>query len=445
MYLASRSKLFCACPAAFLAAPTPNVHVCPVCTGQPGAKPMGANRAAVEAAVRIARALGCHVEPAARVLRKHYFYPDLPTGYQRTSEPVGAGGALLGVRIRELHVEEDPGAYDPATGLVDYNRAGAPLVEIVTDPDFEDAAHARRFLGELRLVLSYLGVVREEAGIKADVNVSVAGGERIETKNVHSVRSVERVVAHEIERQSALVASGATLHRETRHWDEAAGRTVRLRAKESEADYRFIADPDVPPLDLAAVDARLPPEEAPLERRARLALLAGVDVDGASALVEERSLADAYEGAIAAGVPARLAHDFMVRDLRGELGYRSQSFSQSRVDGAALAQLLLALAAGRVTPLAARDLLRKGLDHGGLASLVEQETRAARPHGDAVLDAARAALADNPKALADYRAGKTSAAKFLVGQTMKRLQGRATPDDVQRAVERALGEASPEG
>ncbi|HWH07698.1 MAG TPA: Asp-tRNA(Asn)/Glu-tRNA(Gln) amidotransferase GatCAB subunit B, partial [Candidatus Thermoplasmatota archaeon] len=311
-YLRTRAKLFCACSADALAAPRANANVCPVCTGQPGAKPLAPNRAAFAHAVRLARALGSTLRPVVRVQRKHYFYPDLASNYQRTSEPVAEGGSLAGVRIRELHVEGDPGAFDPATGLVDDNRSGLPLVEIVTEPDFADPAHARRFLQELRLVLSYLDAWREEAGVKADCNVSVRGGERAEVKNVNSVRNVERALAHEVQRQLDARARGEPLPRETRHFDEATGRTARLRAKESEADYRHVPDPDLLPVDVAALAASLPTEEPPLARRARIARAAGVPEEDASPLLEERALADAFDLAAPRASP-QAAHAFLVR------------------------------------------------------------------------------------------------------------------------------------
>ncbi len=261
-YVRSRGKLFCTCDADFLAAREPNANVCETCTGQPGAKPMAPNPAAIEAGVRVARALGAEITPVARFLRKHYFYPDLPSNYQRTSEPFARGGSLAGVAITEIHWEEDPGSYELRDGLVDYNRSGAPLLEIVTEPDVRSPAHARELLDELRLVLAYLGVGRAEAGIKADCNVSVAGGARVEVKNVNSVRNVEAALAFEIARQREAVARGERVERETRHFDEAAMRTVRLRVKETAADYRFLDDPDLPPFAVPGTKSASPRKSA---------------------------------------------------------------------------------------------------------------------------------------------------------------------------------------
>ena len=437
VYLRTRAKLFCACSADALAAARANANVCPVCTGQPGTKPMAPNRAALAHAVRIARALGSTLRPAVRFQRKHYYYPDLASNYQRTSEPLAEGGSLLGARIRELHVEEDPGAFDSATGLVDYGRSGLPLVEIVTEPDLADAAHARRFLNELRLVLSFLGAWREDAGVKADCNVSVHGGERAEVKNVNSVRNVERAIAHEVERQLAAHARGEAQARETRHFDEATGRTTRLRAKESEADYRYLPDPDLPAVDVAGLAARVPLEEAPLARRARIASAAGVAEEDASPLLEARALADAFDLAAARASP-QAAFAFLVRDVRAELEYRGLDLADARVAGGELADLVAALHARRVTPQAATRLLREGLERGGLAAALARETAEADPEADALLAAVRQAIELNAKAVADYRAGKPAAVNFLVGQAMRALRGRADANALRALVEKAL-------
>lgn len=437
VYLRTRAKLFCACSADALGGARPNRRVCPVCTGQPGAKPMAPNRAAFEHAVRLARALGSTLQPAARVLRKHYFYPDLASNYQRTSDPVAVGGALAGARIRELHVEEDPGAFDPASGLVDYDRSGLPLVEVVTEPDFASPAHARRFLHELRLVLSYLDAWRAEAGVKADCNVSVHGGERAEVKNVNSVRNVERALEHEASRQLEAHARGERQARETRHFDEATGRTTRLRLKESEADYRHLPDPDLPPVDVAALAAALPAEEAPLARRARIAARAGVPEDDASPLLEERALADAFDAAAARASP-QAAFAFLVRDVRAELEHRALRLAASRVGIGELADLVAALEAGRVTPHVATRLLREGFDRGGLAAALAREAAQAAPEADAVAAAVRQAIEANPRAVADYRSGKATAVNFLVGQAMRALRGRGDANELRRRVEDAL-------
>ena len=423
--LATRSKLFCPCPTTG-EAPRANTRICHVCTGQPGAKPHAPNASALQGALRLARAVGAAVEPRARFLRKHYFYPDSPANYQRTSEPVARGGALAGVALWELHVEEDPGAYDPETGLVDYDRSGSPLVELVSAPEIGSPAHARRFLQELRLACSYLGLVRPDAALKADCNVSVDGGARVEVKNVNSAKNVERAIAHEIDRQAR---EGAV--RETRHFDERTGRTHAMRAKEGEADYRYLPDPDVAAVDVSALAAGLPHEEGPFERRARLAAMAAVPPEDASPLLEERALAELFERS---PTPARFR--FLVRDLRAELDFRATTLAASGVPLADLEALVAAREAERITPHVATRLLRHAFEHGGLGDALEKESGTNAGDLDATV---REVIAANPKAVADHRAGKTGAVQFLVGQAMRKLQGRGDANALRAAIERALG------
>lgn len=427
IYVATRSKLFCACPADFLAAPAANTIICHVCTAQPGAKPLAPNREALVAAIRLARALGAELSPASHFLRKHYFYPDSPANYQRTSEPIATGGALAGCALTELHVEEDPGAYDLATGHIDYNRAGAPLIELVTEPELASPAHARRALQELRLVLGYLGIGRAEAGVKADCNVSIGGGARVEVKNVHGLRNVERALAHEIERQAK---EGAI--RETRAFDETTGRTTPLRAKETDADYRYLEDPDLRPVDLAALAAAIPDEEAPLARRARIARLAGVQDEEASPLLEERSLADLFEKS-----PTRARYQFLVRDLRAELDYRATTLAASLVPATDVEALLLAREQDAITPQVATRLLRHAFDHRGLGDALALELAAGQPAND-LTATLRAVLDANPKAVADYHAGRPAAINYLVGQAMRHLKGRADANQLKAALETLL-------
>jgi aspartyl-tRNA(Asn)/glutamyl-tRNA(Gln) amidotransferase subunit B len=425
--LRTRSKLFCGCDADALASPAPNTHVCRICTGQPGAKPRAANAAALAAAVRLARALGMTIQPRARFLRKHYFYPDLASNYQRTSEPIATGGALAGCALWELHVEEDPGAYDPETGRVDYDRSGAPLVEIVSAPELTSPAHARRFLQELRLALGYLDIGRDAAGVKADCNASVGGGSRVEVKNVSGARNVERALAHEVERQRR---EGAL--RETRHFDEASGTTRPSRAKETEADYRAFPDPDLAPLDVEALAARVPDEESPFARRARLAGLVGVEEDEIAPLLEERALADLLERN-----PTRTRYQFLLRDLRAELDHRATTLAASTITPQDVEALLAARETDRIPPAVATRLLRHTFDHKGLGAALDDELRASHT-SDSADEAAAATIAANPKAVQDYHAGKPTALNYLLGQAMRHTHGRTPPDTLRAALQRQL-------
>ena len=215
-------KLFCDCPTDYYDIDTPNVNICPVCTGMPGAKPWAVNAGAVETAVMVAKLLNCKVAgKKAYVKRKHYNYPDLPSGYQRTSEPVGVDGELAGVGIWEVHFEEDPGRYDLASGRVDYNRSGVPLIEIVTAPDMKSPDEVRSFLKELLNLLKYTKRVVEVGGVmRADVNISIEGGNRVEIKNINSIKGAYKAISYEIIRQSNLRSRGGTVIQETRGFNE---------------------------------------------------------------------------------------------------------------------------------------------------------------------------------------------------------------------------------
>lgn len=441
-YLATQAKMFCGCANRFWAKDVePNTLLCPVCTAQPGAKPMAPNEAALELGLRLARALGCEVpEGPARFLRKHYFYPDLPSNYQRTSRPFALGGRVAGVALREIHWEEDPGAYDPKTGLVDFNRSGAPLVEIVTEPQVRDPAHAREVLEELRLALEYLGAL-SPAGTKADANISLAGGERVEVKNLNSARNVEAALQHEAKRQAEVLAKGGKVVRETRHFDETFARTEVLRAKESEEDYRHLPDPDLPPVDLAPlhirVSATLP--IPPFALREAWMRDLGVTREACNVLLAERGMAAAFD-AMRAEAPAREAFEFLVGDLKRELNYRGLAFHASGLAAQELGPLVAAQARGTLPRLRATALLRVRLDQGAEAFRAAWEReRAGAVGGDAVARAVAEAVQANPKAVEDYRRGRAEAANRIMGDAMKRLEGRAPPAEVRRRVLDALG------
>ncbi|MBN2454414.1 Asp-tRNA(Asn)/Glu-tRNA(Gln) amidotransferase GatCAB subunit B, partial [Candidatus Woesearchaeota archaeon] len=255
-YLAveNRTKLFCEDKIELNA--EPNTNICPICTGMPGSKPMLPNRQAVEKIVAIAAMLNCRINRRLLFQRKHYSWPDMPTGFQRTmsgsySVPVGEEGDFLGIGISDVHLEEDPARWDPETGCVDYNRSGQPLVEIVTKPDFKSAAEVREWLKKLMTTLSYIKAIDPEAGVKSDVNVSVGPAfNRVEVKNVNSFRSIVKAIEYEIMRQQAELKDGKKISQQTRAWNEKAETTAFMRSKEQAMDYMFIPEPDLPVVKL---------------------------------------------------------------------------------------------------------------------------------------------------------------------------------------------------
>jgi aspartyl-tRNA(Asn)/glutamyl-tRNA(Gln) amidotransferase subunit B len=443
--LATRTKLFSASANRF--GDEPNVHVDPVTLGLPGALPV-LNRHAVELAMRIGLALNCTVRPCT-FHRKNYFYPDLPKAYQisQYDEPLNVDGHLDlpgGVRIgvERAHLEEDTGKsthFGGASGrihgsdhsLIDYNRAGVPLVEIVSRPDIRTSEQARQYVAELRAIIAAVGASdakMEEGSMRCDVNVSVHKpgtpfGTRCEIKNVNSIRAVGRAIDHEARRQIDVLESGGTIRQETRHWDDAAGRTNTLRSKEDADDYRYFLEPDLVPLapDAAWVErvrAALPP--LPAARRAALADLTGAAVDGeAVAVVVERGQDDYVRAVADAGGDAARA-----------LTYVQQAYAEAGASPAVPAADLAALTRlerdGAVTATQAKTLLADLVAAGGGDAAAMAKARGFEAmDADALEALVDAAIAADPDAFAKYKAGEQKAMGALVGAVMKASKGKA--------------------
>ncbi len=433
--LATERKLYCDCPTNYQDVP-PNTNVCPICTGMPGSKPMPPNEQAVNAAIEIALMLGCEiiVGKSIYIQRKHYDYPDLPSGYQRTSLPIGLNGELQGVQIREVHIEEDPGQYDPTAGTVDFNRSGVPLVEIVTEPDMHSPEEARKFLRQLVRVLEYSGRVRPEAGgaMRTDTNISLEGGGRVEVKNINSVKGAYRAIKFEVMRQKAKLDRGESVTRETRAFLESQKITVPMRVKELEEDYRYIPDPDIFPLviDSARVESiSAKMFEAPHLRERRLVEQYGIDPAAASVMVSERELADIFE-AVAKEIDPKLAATWFRTKLKKVLNYMKLSAADVNFTPKQIVGLLRMVDKGEITPEQGELVLRELVKHPsdprklsrklGLKRLKPAELRAA------IAKVIRA----NPRAVKDYRAGKEEALNFLAGKVMGLTRGRADPRDI---------------
>jgi len=466
------SKMFCACAVPPPDA-APNTHTCPVCLALPGVLPT-INRAAVERVLTTGLAIGAAVPATTRWDRKSYFYPDLPKGYQISQYdlPLAAGGALafdapggpVRVRITRAHLEEDTARLVHAAGpdggrvsLVDFNRAGVPLMEIVTEPDLRTAEQARRYAEELRLLLRTIGVsdaemengqLRVEANVSLRPRGSAALGTRVEVKNMNSLRSVERAVAHEVERQGAVLAAGEPLRQETRGWDDALGATYAMRAKESSDDYRYFPEPDLPPLAidqawLARLRAALP--ELPAARRARYVDELGLPPADAEVIVRDEAMTRAFEAVVAAGpgLPTREVANLVTGDygrILKETASRNEAGLAGLADSASLAHLVGELAAGRLSRASAREVLAHHVATGeAAAATIAAGGLALIDDADAVGRLVEEAIAANPAAVADLLAGRDQAARFLVGQVMKASRGRADAALVQAALRRRLG------
>ena len=439
--LNTNSKLFCSCPTNYQSAPN-NTNICPVCLNQPGAKPYPPNQAALDNAIKVALMLGCEISnEVIYFMRKHYDYPDLSSGYQRTSVPVGIKGELNGVRIHEIHVEEDPGQYKPDRGTVDFNRSGIPLIEIVTEPDMKSPEEARNFLNELIRVLNYSGSARGEGTMRADVNISIEGGKRAEVKNVNSIRGAYKVLKFELIRQKNILRRGGEVQQETRAYLESQMITVPMRLKEDADDYRYIPDPDLPPLkiDPAYVEEirQNMPEPAHLKTE-RFVEEYGIDKKDAKVLTSELELADAFEEVckeVDANVAARLMRD----ELKRVLHYNKIQYAESKITPSDIVELINLIESKQVTPEAAHKLIEQMPGNDKTPTEIGNEMDIIGVvEDDAIVNAINQAIEENPNAVEDYKNGKDNAVNFLVGQVMRLTRGKANAGETNKMIKEKL-------
>jgi aspartyl-tRNA(Asn)/glutamyl-tRNA(Gln) amidotransferase subunit B len=448
--LKTEKKLFCDCPTAYHDTEEPNSLVCEICTGMPGVKPRPINARALESVITIAHLLKCDI-PERKIFmkRKHYNYPDLPKGYQITSEPIGEKGKFVfedgsygDIGIWEAHLEEDPGQYNLSKGVVDYNRSGVPLIEIVTAPDITSSEQARSFMKELVNMLDYSNLILGGAGIiRADVNVSINGGNRCEVKNVNSIRSIHRAIEHEIARQQSLVEKGRTIEQETRGWGDEKGETYLMRKKESAEDYRYIPDPDLPPLEpdkkfVKSLEGEKP--ETPQEMRARFKKKYGVSDKYAKVLTNNKEIAVFFEG-IASKTDSKLAAKWVCEELLAQLNYRDVMLSGTKITEEGLLELLKLVADNKVTDVIAKKLLERIIDSGeSPMGIVESEGLGAVKDEDALGKAVLDVISDNPGPVGDYKSGKKEAMNFLMGQVMRKMKGRSDAKTVVQLLQKEL-------
>ena len=468
--LLTKSKMFCGCSAEYFAAP-PNTHVCPVCLGLPGVLPV-VNRVAIEAATTTGLAFGCAIPPANKFDRKNYFYPDLPKGYQISQYdlPLAIDGTITftvdGIEqragITRVHMEEDTGknmhASDPLTGegysLVDLNRAGVPLMEIVGEPDLRSPAEASAYLTTMRQILRYLGVSSgnmEEGAFRCDANISLrpvgsaAFGAKVEIKNMNSFRSVERALAYEIERQRAILDAGGTIEQETRGWNEEQGKTLSQRTKEAANDYRYFPEPDLPPLTMdadwvEAIRARM--AELPDRRRARFLADYGLREEDARLLTEARAVAEYFEAALGDGASAeraRLTANWVTGPLFGAINDR-EAIGASPLTPARLRGLLDLLESGQINRTVAMQVFEELFDSPDedAAAIVARKGLGKVGDEGAIRAIVRTVMAEHAQAVADFRGGKVAAKGRLVGATMKALAGRGDAAVVNKVLDEEL-------
>jgi aspartyl-tRNA(Asn)/glutamyl-tRNA(Gln) amidotransferase subunit B len=459
--LATATKMFCSCALGF--GEPPNTRTCPVCLGLPGTLPV-ANRRAVHYALMIGLALGCDLAPRSLFHRKNYFYPDLPKGYQisQYDEPLCRGGRLGDVRIHRVHLEEDAAKlvhvgtsgriHGSDQSVVDFNRGGTPLVEIVTEPDLHSPEQAREWLTLLRTTMLQLGVsdVRmEEGSLRCDANVSLrpAGtaqlGTKTELKNMNSFGFLERALRAEIERQRELLDSGQAVVQETLHFDPASGTLMPLRSKEEAHDYRYFPEPDLVPVTVTdamieEAGAELP--ELPAERIERYRHELGLTADSARQLAFRVELGDYFERALAAdgqGLEAQALANWVGGELVARIGETDPA--ESKVAPEALASLVGMVSARAVTPGAAKQVLDRLASQGGdPARIVEAEELGAIAGGGELEAVVEAAIAANPEAVESLRAGRDKAIGAIIGYVMRETKGRADGGEVTRLVRAKL-------
>ncbi len=474
--LSTRSKMFCACEVVDSTASAPNSAVCPVCSGMPGTLPV-VNQKAVEFAIRVALALECQVQESSIFARKNYFYPDLPKGYQisQYERPLAVNGRLAirtsdgeqVVRIRRVHLEEDTGKLThverdgKSYSLVDLNRAGVPLLEIVSEPDLHSAEAARAYGEALRDVLRYLGVNSgdmEKGVIRFEANVSLRPaasdgkppaplGIRTEVKNLNSFRALERSILFEIQRQGAILAAGGTIDQETLGWSEARGQTYSQRSKEDAHDYRYFPEPDLPPLAvepdwIARLARELP--ELPHAKRTRFMSQYGLSSYNAWRLTEEREVADYFEQA-AKSAPPQLVANWILGELFSLLNRSTTAggaplhLSDLKVSPDSLAELVTLVNDGGINQSTAREVLAEMFGSGKAASEIVRARGVTQVSDQAFIsDLVAQALNENPKEVASYKAGKAGVANFLFGQVMRKAAGKANPQVVRAELERQL-------
>lgn len=439
--LETDSKLFCDCRTNYQNAPA-NTNICYVCLNQPGAKPYPPNEDAVNGAIKIALMLGCKIaENETYFMRKHYDYPDLSSGYQRTSIPIGYEGNLNGVRIREVHLEEDPGQYKPDLGVVDFNRSGIPLIEIVTEPDITSPEEARTFLRELIRVLEYSGSARGEGTMRADVNISLEGGKRAEIKNINSIKGAYKALKYEIIRQKNLLRRGVEIKQETRAFLESQMITVPMRLKEEADDYRYIPDPDLPPMiaeddQVEGIKENMP--EPPHIKSERFIEEYEIAEEYSKVITSELALADAYEE-VAKQVDPSFAALWMRDELKRVLNYNKMGFADSGITTANIVELLKLIQDKKVTPKAAKKIIEKMPKNlNPPAKIAEELGLIGVSDKESVLKAVGQAIDENPQAVSDYHEGKKGAMNFLIGQVMRLTRGKADPGETAKFLTEAL-------
>ena len=457
--LKTNSKMFCGCFNDF-DEKHPNINICPICIGHPGTLPT-INKKAVEAVLKLGLALNSEIPKTSKFDRKNYFYPDLPKGYQisQYDKPLIIGGELNGVKITRIHLEEDAArlvhSADGKSSLVDFNRAGVPLMELVTEPDIKNGKEAVVFAKELQLILRYLDISRadmEKGQMRIEANISVSKnselGTKVEIKNLNSFRAVQEAIDYEIKRQTKVLESGKKVIHETRGWDEIEKKTKHQRLKEESHDYRYFPEPDLPILDLTAFNLeklKVEIPELPAQKRRRISAEFILKPEQAEILVEDRSLAQYFEEAVSEldaelcgldadlrGKNIQLLYNYLVSDLRGLMNEQKITIKESNITPENFADLMVLIIKNEISSRSAKDILKEMFLTGLDPRRIIQEKGLKQVFDEKVIKKAiQEAVDENPKAVEDYKKGQENAIQFLIGKAMKKLKGRADPKNLE--------------
>lgn len=464
--LKTATKIFCGCATTFGA--EQNTHTCPVCLGLPGVLPT-INRRVVEFAIKAGLATNCKINKYSKFDRKNYYYPDLPKNWQTSQYDlpiayeghveIEVDGERKTVRLTRIHMEEDAGKLvhsgttikDSATSNVDYNRTGVPLIEIVSEPDMHSAAEARAYMEKIKSILEYIDVSNcrmEEGNLRADINVSLRPvgseklGTRTEMKNINSFKALEDAINYEIERQAEVLDDGGKIIQETRTWNPEKGITQSMRSKENAHDYRYMPEPDLPPIittdeEIEAFRKSLP--ELPDARRARLINDLGLSEYDAGIITSSRAMAEYFDTVVAGGADAKLAANWIMSDLSKNLNAENLTIENSPVDAKRLAEMILLIQKGTISGKIAKTVfVEMWKSQDSPAKIVKDKGLVQITDTAEIEKIVDEIISKNPKAVEEYRAGKKKAIGSLVGQIMKATKGKANPQMVNQLLAKKL-------
>lgn len=464
--LKSKTKIFCNCSTSFGA--KPNEHTCPICTGMPGTLPM-LNKEVVNLAIKAGTALGCTINKYSKMDRKNYFYPDLPKAFQTSQydHPICSGGLVefdyegkhVKVRLNRIHIEEDAGKLvhleDEEMTLVDYNRVGVPLAEIVTEPDMRSVGEAVEFMKRLKAILEYGGISdcrMDQGSLRCDANISLRPvgaddyGTKVEIKNINSFRELQKALEKEEKRQAELLnfGEGDKIIQETRRWDSGKGRTISMRTKEEANDYRYVVEPDLPPIIISDAQIREGKEalpEMPDDKKERFLKEYNLSMRDVDILISDKTLAFFFEDVVKLGIKPKTAANWILSDVLRKLNEEKIESNDMKLSTENLVKLLKNVEDGKISNNIAREVFEEIFDENlDPLKIIESKGLTQINSQDDLLKIVKEVVSNNPKSVEDFKAGKKQAASYLMGQVMKETKGKANPKIAKQLVDKVLEE-----